>query len=142
MVARKSIDMRLEELAEFCASAKGKKLLGAVTKALSDPNYRLVAKAATICDEQLLYTLEDHLVVAYRRLLDNPIKKDPNCIAKSTIMRTLVSLDYQYHEFYLAGMRYRQLEPTWGGAVDTALDLRCSSAMGLVVQHVIAQQSQ
>jgi len=28
-------------------------------------------------------------------------------------------------------MRYRQPEPVWGGPVDTALDLRCTCAMGL-----------
>jgi HEAT repeat protein len=34
--------------------------------------------------------------------------------------------------FFLEGIRYEQLEPAWGGATDSAIDVRCSCAMGLV----------
>ena len=46
-------------------------------------------------------------------------------------MRALVALDCQDVNFYLEGIRYRQLEPVWGGTADTAIDVRCSCAMGL-----------
>ncbi len=132
MATRRSIDLRLDEFCEICETAESEVLLAAVTEALSDRHYRLVAKAAAICGEQLLYTQEAHLIAAYPRMLDNPVKKDPHCIAKGAIVRALVSLDCQDYDFFLAGMRYHQLEPTWGGSIDTALDLRNSSAMGLV----------
>ena len=132
MAMRKTTETRLEEFISDCEAADGEPLTKLVTKALGDHHYRLIGNAARVCGEQLLYTLEPDLIAAYQRLLDNPVKKDPHCIAKSAIVRALVMLDCQDHEFFLAGMRYRQSEPTWGGSVDTALDLRNSSAMGLV----------
>src|SRR5690606_20890687 len=35
-------------------------------------------------------------------------------------------------DFWLAGIRYVQAEPSWGRAVDTAVDVRCNCALGLV----------
>lgn len=132
MTKRKSIDNRLEEFISACEMHSGEGLLRLVSKALADRHFRLVAKAAVICSEQLLYDTEAQLIDAYRRLLDNPVKRDPHCIAKGAIVRALVALDCQNHDFFSSAMRYRQLEPTWGGSIDTALDLRNSSAMGLV----------
>lgn len=132
MATRKTTESRLDEFIAACETANGETLSALVGKALGDRHYRLISNAAGVCGERLLYALEQDLVTAYQRLLGNPVKKDPHCIAKGAIVRALVKLDCQDHEFFLAGMRYRQLEPTWGGSVDTALDLRNSSAMGLV----------
>jgi hypothetical protein len=52
--------------------------------------------------------------------------------AKGAIARALVALDCQDAALYRAGIRLRQLEPVWGGSVDTAIDLRGTCAMGLV----------
>lgn len=132
MTARKSIDNRLEDFASACELHQGEELQHLVIKALADRHYRLVAKAAVIGGEQLLYDTEAQLIDAYRRFLDNPVKKDPHCIAKGAVVRALVALDCQNHHFFLSAMRYKQPEPVWGGSVDTALDLRNTSAMGLV----------
>jgi len=132
VAARISIDKRLEEFISACDVQHGEDLKRLVIKALGNRHYRLVAKAAVVSGEQLLYDTEANLIDAYRRFLDNPGKKDPHCIAKGAIVRALVALDCQNHAFFSTAMRYRQLEPTWGGSVDTALDLRNSSAMGLV----------
>jgi len=53
-------------------------------------------------------------------------------MAKQAIARALVSLECQDVTFFLEGIRYQQLEPTWGGSSDSAIDVRCSCAMGLV----------
>jgi HEAT repeat protein len=53
-------------------------------------------------------------------------------MAKQAIVRALVDLDCGDVEFFLEGIRYRQLEPVWGGSTDTAVDIRSSCAMGLV----------
>ena len=132
MHARISIETRLEAFVNACEMHQGEDLKRLVARTLGDRHYRLVAKAAAISGEQLLYDTESMLIDAYRRFLEGPIRKDPHCIAKGAIVRALVNLDCQDHAFFLSAMRYRQLEPTWGGSVDTALDLRNSSAMGLV----------
>ena len=92
----------------------------------------MVAKAAALAGERLLHERTNDLIAAYARFLQDPIKRDPNCLAKASIARALVQLDCQQITFFMEGIRYRQLEPVWGGTTDTAVDLRCSCATGLV----------
>ncbi len=100
-------------------------------KALTDRNNRVVAKAATVSAEKLNYDLIPDLLAAYERFLVNPGKTDKTCAAKRAIGRALYELDYHGTDFYLGGLRYRQSEPVWGGSVDTAVELRCTCAIGL-----------
>lgn len=123
---------RVERYLDSCAAAETVAVLEASRKALADQHFLLVARAAALCEERLLYDLEPDLILAYRRLLEDAAKQDPGCTAKGAIARALVALDCQDSAFYVAGIHYRQPEPVWGGAVDTAVDLRCSCAIGLV----------
>ncbi|MCG6862284.1 MAG: hypothetical protein LJE70_13565 [Chromatiaceae bacterium] len=123
---------RIERYRQLCEAGEAATVVEATRKALGDRHHLLVARGAEQCAERLLYDLEPSLLQAYARLLENPAKKDPSCAAKGAIARALVSLDSQDSGFFIAGMKYRQLEPVWGGTVDTAVDLRCSCAMGLV----------
>jgi HEAT repeat protein len=103
-----------------------------VQKHLEDRHYRVVARAASLAGERSLHERVPDLLQAYPRFTVDPVKRDPKCIAKQVIARALVTLDCQNHEFFLQGIRYRQLEPVWGGSADAAIDVRCSCAMGLV----------
>jgi len=132
-VARDSgVLARADQYRELCKTADAAAVLEASRKALADRHFLLVARAASVCEERLLYGLEPDLVTAYGRLLEDAAKADPGCTAKGAIVRALVALDCRDSDFYIAGMRYRQPEPVWGGSVDAAVDLRCSCAMGLV----------
>ena len=133
-MSRKGADVRarIEQYRQLCEAADANAVAKATAKALSDRHYLLVARAAELCAERLIYDSEPDLIRAYDRLLANPAKKDPGCTAKGAIARALVALDSQDSDFYLAGIRYEQREPVWGGTVDTAVDLRCTCAMGLV----------
>lgn len=95
-------------------------------------HYRVAAKAARVAEESLLYELLPSLQSSYARLLDKPLKHDPGCFAKKALAHALVSLDCSDVEFFLGGVRYRQLEPVYGGTTDTAAEVRASCAMGLV----------
>lgn len=131
MPKRKSVDERLSEL-EALAAGDRPALSAALETALADRHYRVVAKGARLTAEALLYEHEPLLLDAYARLLAQPSKRDPGCFAKSAIVRALVELDCGDTEFFLGGLRYRQLEPVWGGRQDSAIDVRCGCAMGLV----------
>src|SRR5262245_9459079 len=100
--------------------------------ALNDRHFRVTAKAAEIASERLCYPLVRNLIDAYQRLLNDPVKKDPQCYAKQAIARALVALECNDTQFLIAGLSYRQMEPVWGGTQDTAVDVRSSCAMGLV----------
>lgn len=128
---RADIRERLERFETAC-DAPGSAALQVVRQALYDGHYLLVARAAEVCGERLLFDLEPELLATFERFRLLPAKKDPQCTAKGAIARALVALDSRGARFFIAGLRLRQLEPVWGGTVDTAVDLRTTCAMGLV----------
>jgi hypothetical protein len=125
-----SIEQKLAELDELPAQREARSQ--PLAAALAHKHYRVVAKASRLAADGLLYDLVPALRAAYPRFLDKPAKADPSCFAKKAIVRALVALDCDDAEFYLAGLRLRQMEPVWGGTADTAADVRASCAMGLV----------
>jgi HEAT repeat protein len=128
---RQSPEEKIEALSAIATTAERDALSATLQKALEDRHFRVVAKAASIAGERSLHERTKDLLGAYARFLDDPIKRDPSCIAKQAIARALVALDCHDVSFFLAGIRYQQLEPVWGGTADTAIDVRCSCAMGL-----------
>lgn len=128
--ARATVEERLAALDELPGDRAAR--AEALEKALAAGHCRVVAKAARLAEEALCYELEGALLAAYARLLEKPVKQDPSCLTKNAIARALVALDCRDVEFFRRGLRYRQLEPVWGGTADTAADVRASAAMGLV----------
>jgi hypothetical protein len=125
-----AVERKLAELDDLPADRAARaQLLG---EALGHAHYRVAAKAARLAGDALLYDLVPALLAAYRRFLEKPVKSDPNCYAKKAIARALVALDCEDVEFFLAGVKLRQMEPVWGGTADTAADVRGTCALGLV----------
>ncbi len=128
---RADVRERIEAYRRLCAREGADLVLDASRKALRDRHYLLVARVAEHAGERLLYDLESDLIAAHGRFLVDPVKRDPNCVAKGAIARALVCLDCQDADFYIAGIHYLQPEPVWGGTMDTAVDMRCSCGEGL-----------
>ncbi len=127
---RAGIDEQLAALDALAGDRKQK--ADALQQALAASHYRIVAKAARLAEDSLLYELVPQLLTTYPRFLVKPLKSDPSCFAKKALARALVALDCSDVDFYRLGLQYRQLEPVWGGTADTAVDVRASCAMGLV----------
>src|SRR6266702_3797812 len=127
-----SEERKLEALNALDPTADRSVQNATIEKYLADKHFRVVARAATLAGERSLRERLPDLLRAYTRFLVEPIKQDPHCIAKQAITRALVSLECEDAAFFLEGIRYRQLEPVWGGAADAGIDVRCSCAMGLV----------
>lgn len=72
---------------------------------------------------------------AFDRLMIQPVKRDKGCLGKTAIARALASLDVPAQDLYIAGLRHVQLEPIWGGSVDTAAELRGHCALAMVRTH-------
>jgi HEAT repeat protein len=125
-------EKKLEMLGNLDAAADRAVQSAALEPFLADKHFRVVSKAATLAGERSLVDLTPLLLTAYARFLEDPVKRDPNCIAKGAIARALVNLGCDDVDFYLAGIRYTQPEPVWGGSADSAIDVRCSCALGLV----------
>ncbi|HWL61965.1 MAG TPA: hypothetical protein VNQ32_04170 [Steroidobacteraceae bacterium] len=56
-----------------------------LSEALANPSFRVVARAATLAGERMLHERNSDLLSAWPRFLDDPAKRDPQCIAKSAI---------------------------------------------------------
>jgi hypothetical protein len=131
MGKRPDIRERIEAYRARCDREGPEQSLLATRKALAERHPLLVARAAELAGDRLIYGLEPDLIAAFGRFLEDPAKRDPGCTAKGAIARALVAIDCQQVDFYLTGIVYRQPEPVWGGSVDTAVDLRIACAMGL-----------
>jgi hypothetical protein len=91
-----------------------------------------VAVAAEIAGDARLEALVPDLAAAFERLMQNPVKSDPACRAKTAIAEALHQLDADAAEVFLTGVCHVQMEPVYGGRQDTAAALRGAAARGLV----------
>ena len=57
---------------------------------------------------------------------------DPQCWAKNALVKSLTDLDHNESAPFLKGCRYVQMEPVWGGRIDTAVKLRSLCTLALV----------
>ncbi len=74
---------------------------------------------------------ESALLDAYARFEVDPIKRDPGCNGKRAIVEALNQLACREADVFLRAARTRQLEPSWGPPVDTAVSLRVAGVAGL-----------
>lgn len=126
------LDLLLEELQSLRTDPNRADTVALLHKALRGNSGYAAAKAAQIAAELELSDLAGELERAFERCMHNPIKTDPGCRAKAAIADALYRLAHDDPTLFLRGIRYRQLEPVYGGRVDTAADLRAACAFGLV----------
>lgn len=91
----------------------------------------VVGRAAKLAALWNADALLPDLAAAFVRFLENPTKSDPGCAAKQPIVETLDTLEHRDPAVYLRGVRYVQLEPSFGPPIDTAANLRgaCGHAL-------------
>ncbi len=131
-VGKAAFDRKLEEL-EAVRSEPASASTGArLTKALQGRNNYLAAKAAKLAAELERKDLSAGLIAAFDRFLIDPVKSDPQCWAKTAIVKALKTLEQDAPEVFLRGISYIQLEPVFGGREDSAATLRGECAFGLI----------
>ena len=124
---------KIEALRDCLEKESKSQAMDCLRKALKDKSNFLVAKAAEWSAEQLAYDLIPDLVLAFDRFMNKT--SDKTCAAKRAIVRALYDLEYDNASFFRDNLNYKQMEPVWGGAVDTAVELRCTCALGLVASR-------
>ncbi len=94
------------------------------------------SRAAVAIAEAGLAELAPRLAEEFTRRLEEPLKRDPNCVTKLAIIEAMMALDEAGtpadQDVLLTGIRHVQMEPVFGGKVDTAIELRAACANGLV----------
>lgn len=127
-----AIESRLVELNQLREAPPSPARIKALQKHLADKANLIVAKAARIAADLQESTLVPDLVLAFDRLMVNPVQTDKGCLAKTQIAKSLNVLECEQEAIFLKGIRHVQLEPAFGGPVDTACELRVASAIALV----------
>ena len=130
-MAARSFDAELATL-ETLRDADPATTEAPLRKALTHRNNFIVAKAAKLAALHNHQALTTDLATAFPRFLENPVKSDPQCMAKNALAQALAAFDYQEPDLFLTGMAHIQLEPSWGGASDSAGTLRGLCALALV----------
>lgn len=123
---------KLHELSKLRDDLGASEAKTQLKSALADGSNRIVERAAELIAEAEDASLTPDLVKAYRRLKRNPLKKDPGCLAKKAIVKTLIQVGHTDPEFFRDGIVYEQVEPYRGGQIDTAAEIRGDCAIGLV----------
>jgi HEAT repeat protein len=131
MAKGRPVEDLLSELAALRGSGGGV-LAEVLPKYLTSKSNLVVARAAEMAGKAELKGLQQGLVGAFWRFMENAAKTDPGCAAKRAIVEALYEMGLPEREVFLAGIRHVQHEPVWGGQSDTAAELRGVSAMGLV----------
>jgi hypothetical protein len=90
-----------------------------------------VARAAAIAGEAGLEPLVPELAASFPRFLAGLPRADPGCSAKTAIVEALRRLGHDDAALYRQAARHVQLEPVFGGKVDTAVELRGAAALAI-----------
>ena len=130
--ARKSIEQQIAELRALGDAPDGAEARVALEQALNAGRSPLVLVAAQIIAQAELAGFAPALRVAFDRMLEDPVKRDPGCLAKTAVARALYQQAERASEQYLHGVHHVQREPIWGGTQDTAVELRGVCALALV----------
>ena len=131
MARKRALEETLKELHRVRADPGSEASQAELRRIVSRESSLAVAKAAAIVGDFTLGALVGDLKAAFDRFFAEPARSDPGCAAKRAIVEALRRLDHDDPELYRRGSRHVQMEPVWGGQIDTAVDLRGSSAMAL-----------
>jgi HEAT repeat protein len=130
---RDAVQAALRALAEAARRPHDGASVTLVRDMLAHRSNHVVARAARAAREADLAALAPDLIAAFPRFLEDPIRRDPGCAAKTQIVHALLALNYAAPDVYLRGAAHVQREPAFGPPIDTAPELRATSAMALVV---------
>ena len=129
----KALEEKLARVAAADASApEGREEL---RRALNDRANLVVARAAKRIGKEQINELAGGVPGVLMRLLAGGMAGDKGCLAKLELAQAIYQLGMDKADAQdplLAGARYLQQEPTFGGTVDTAAELRGVCALGLV----------
>ena len=132
MPKRDTVEEKLAELGRLRERGGSPEDLVHLRKALGGRVSLVVARAAEVAGELEAEGVADALEKAFDRFMVNPAKADKGCQAKTAIAEALQKIDAGSAHVFLRGIRHVQMEPSYGGPIDTAAELRGLCAMGLV----------
>ncbi len=131
MARRTKTDQILDSLSAYLGDNAAVPDSGLVERYLSHRSHVVVARAASIAGAHGMAGLSGALSAAFERLLGNGEKNDKGCVGKRAIVKALDRLGYDDLSWFRAALGCVQMEPAYGGMIDTAIDVRCRAARAL-----------
>jgi hypothetical protein len=110
------------------AAADPRAHLDDIRAALRGRRPHLCARAANLVKKHALDGFEKELTAAFSRFCE---EKDPSCTAKLACLEALDFGESPDEAVFLRAARLVQMEPAWGGPVDTAAGVRARGLMAL-----------
>ncbi len=132
MAGRRNLEDKLARLSELRDAGDSEEARRELKRGLADKSAHVVARAAAVVGELGIAELAPELESSIEPFFVEPEKTDKGCIAKTAIVKCLARLEEGSPDIFLRGLHHVQLEPAYGGALDTAVELRRESALGLV----------
>lgn len=132
MAKRLTLEDKVESIREIGENEITYESISALNKALKNKSNILVRKAAKVIEKCEIRESIPELQKAFYRFMGNPVKTDPNCLAKMALIDALYALDCKCFDIYLKGSKHIQMEPVYGGRKDTADELRGRCIQALV----------
>ena len=128
----KAVESALAQLNALRTDPRAPASIDQIKNALSDRSNLVAARAADIVREAKLEAMLPHVATVLRRFMNDPVKSDPGCAAKTAAARALYELGAHERDLFLDGARFVQPEPSFGRPNDTAAELRAVCALALV----------
>lgn len=125
----------LERLNQIQSDPTTQEAITTLSQVLKSKYAVAIARAARIIGKAELKQFCPELETVFGKLLLNAAASDPACVAKKAIAEALYRMEYRGQDLFLSGIHHIQMEPVWGGSIDTAPGLRGFCALGLVRMH-------
>jgi hypothetical protein len=131
MARKRALEETLQALRRVREEPASEASRAELRRVLTSEGAHAAARAAALVAELGLEPLVPELVAAFPRFFADLPKSDPGCGAKTAIVEALRRLGQDQGELYRRAARHVQMEPVFGGRVDTAVDLRGAAALAL-----------
>jgi HEAT repeat protein len=128
---RLSVDEKLAAIRQLRDREPSPEVLAELRRAAGDRSNLVVAAAATTAADRRYSELAPAIEAAFDRFMEEPEKDDKLCRAKLAIVQALDALDREAAGVFERAARHVQMEPVWGGEVDTAAPLRAAAILAL-----------
>jgi hypothetical protein len=131
MARRRPLEDTLRALRRVRDAPRSDESRAELRRVLQGESSHAVARAAALVGELGLEPLVPELVAAFPRFFADLPRADPGCSAKTAIVEALRRLGHDDSSLYRRAASHVQMEPVFGGRVDTAVDLRGAAALAL-----------
>lgn len=124
------IEKKLEELSTLSEKEEGERQK-VLEKLITSKSNLVIAGVARCAAKLQHHELINPMLMAFDRLMINPLKSDKQCHGKLAIIQALLDLEHQDSDVYLKAAQHVQMEPVYGGRADSAPRLRGLAGIAL-----------